>query len=114
MSNLTTYEQEQIKKETKAQIIERLERARAEENKYKWLCEISGNYKIIIYKNKKKVQELEFTWDDNPHGASFEEIKNLEKALLHSYQDYESLIESEIILFDDWDERENKYINFNK
>jgi len=114
MSNLTTYEQEQIKKETKAQVIERLERSRAEENKYKWLCEISGNYKIIIYKNKKKVQELEFTWDDNPHGASFEEIKNLEKALLHSYQDYESLIESEIILFDDWDERENKYINFNK
>jgi hypothetical protein len=109
MSNLTTYEQEQIKKETKAQVIERLERARAEENKYKWLCEISGRYKIIIYKNKKKVQELEFTWDDNPHGASFEEIKNLEKALLHSYQDYESLIESEIILFDDWDETENKY-----
>ena len=35
------------------------------------------------------------------------EIKNLEKALLHSYQDYESLIESEIILFDDWDERRN-------
>ena len=42
MSNLTTYEQEQIKKETKAQVIERLERARAEANKYKWLCEISG------------------------------------------------------------------------
>jgi hypothetical protein len=114
MSNLTTYEQEQIKKETKTQIIERLERARAEANKYKWLCEISGRYNIVIYKNKKKVQELKFTWKDNPHGASFEEIKDLEHSLMKSYQDYESLIESEIILFDDWDERENKYVNFNK
>ena len=43
-----------------------------------------------------------------------EEIKGLEHSLMKSYQDYESLIESEIILFDDWDERENKYINFNK
>ena len=56
---------------------------------------------------------MKFTWDDNPHGASFDEIKDLEHALMKSYQDYESLIESEIILFDDWDERINNN-NLNK
>ena len=66
---------------------------------------MSGEYKIIISKNKKQVQELNFTWEDNPHGCRYDEVKDLEHSLMAAYQDYDSLVESEIIIKNDWDER---------
>ena len=47
-------------------------------------------------------------WKDNPHGARFNEVKDLASTLMTAYQDYESLIETEIIIKDDWDELPNK------
>jgi len=94
-----------LNKKTKTQLIEKLEDAHVEYKKLGWQLDCSGDYQIKIWKNKKLVQDLKFTWDDNPHGASFKDVKDLEHSLMTAYQDYESLIESQIILNDDWDER---------
>ena len=104
MKHLSDYELENIKKETKAQLIERLEYKSAEIFKLKMNIECSGNYKITTYKNKKEVNVISFTWDDNPHGANWGEVKDLAFQLANSYQDYESNIETKIEISDDWDE----------
>ena len=61
-----------------------------------------------FFKNKKVVQVLKFTWEDNPHGSRWDEIQDLRHSLMNSYQDYDSLIESEVTFKDDWDERIKK------
>ena len=66
---------------------------------------MSGNYNIKIFKNKEEVVDLDFGWEDNPHGSKWDEVKDLEHSLMTAYQDYDSLIESEILIKNDWDER---------
>ena len=80
---------------TKAELITKLEESDKRERRTEWKLDMSGEYKIIISKNKKQVQELNFTWDDNPHGAKWDEVKNLEHSLMAAYQDYDSLVESQ-------------------
>jgi len=95
----------QLNKKTKAELITKLEEKHLEYRKLGWELETSGHYEIKIWKNKKQVQNLEFTWEDNPHGANFKEVKDLEHGLMTAYQDYESIVESQIIINNDWDER---------
>ena len=90
---------------TKAELITKLEESDKSQRRIQWKLDMSGEYKIIISKNKKQVQELNFTWDDNPNGANWDEVKDLEHSLMAAYQDYDSLVESQIIINNDWDER---------
>lgn len=94
-----------LEKCTKAELITKLEESDKSQRRIEWKLDMSGEYKIIISKNKKQVQELNFTWEDNPHGCRYDEVKDLEHSLMAAYQDYESLVESEIIIKNDWDER---------
>tara|TARA_B100000902_G_C27307505_1_gene916392 strand:- start:2313 stop:2645 length:333 start_codon:yes stop_codon:yes gene_type:complete len=94
-----------LEKCTKAELITKLEESDKREKSTQWKLECTGEYEIRIYKNKKAVQILTYTWDDNPHGARWDEIDDLRHALMNSYQDYDSLIESKVIFKDDWDER---------
>tara|TARA_R100001163_G_C5037644_1_gene176503 strand:- start:469 stop:801 length:333 start_codon:yes stop_codon:yes gene_type:complete len=95
-----------LEKCTKAELITKLEESDKRETNLQRKLDCSGEYSITIYKNKKVIQKLEYTWDDNPHGARWDDIETLRLALMDSYQDYESLIESEVTLKDDWDERD--------
>ena len=70
-----------LEKCTKAELITRLEDSDKEVRKERWKLDMSGEYQIRILKNKKEVQELNFTWDDNPHGARWDEVKDLEHSL---------------------------------
>ena len=90
---------------TKAELITKLEESDKNCRYTECKLDMPGEYKIIISKNKKQVQELNFTWDDNPNGANWDEVKDLEHSLMAAYQDYDSLVESEIIIKNDWDER---------
>jgi hypothetical protein len=94
-----------LEKCTKAELITRLENSDKEVRKERWKLDMSGEYQIRILKNKKEVQELNFTWDDNPHGARWDELKDLEHSLMNAYQDYESIVESIVLIKNDWDER---------
>ena len=94
-----------LEKCTKAELITKLEESDKSQRRIEWKLDMSGEYKIIISKNKKQVQELNFTWEDNPHGCRYDEVKDLEHSLMAAYQDYDSLVESEIIIKNDWDER---------
>ena len=93
-----------LNKKTKSELIIEIEEAHLRYRKLGWELDCSGHYQIKVWKNKKQVQDLEFTWEDNPHGANFKEIKDLEHSLMKSYQDYDSLLESQIIINNDWDE----------
>ncbi len=94
-----------LEKCTKAELITKLEDFDKSKRRTEWKLDMSGEYKITIYKNKKQVQELNFTWEDNPHGCRWDEVKDLEHSLMAAYQDYDSLVESEILIKNDWDER---------
>jgi len=94
-----------LEKCTKAELIEKLEESSKREKKQYWKLDMSGNYNIKIFKNKEEVVDLDFGWEDNPHGSKWDEVKDLEHSLMTAYQDYDSLIESEILIKNDWDER---------
>ena len=94
-----------LEKCTKAELITKLEDSDKSRRRIEWKLDMSGQYKMTIYKNKKKAQELNFSWEDNPHGCRWDEVKDLEHSLMSAYQDYESLVESEILIKNDWDER---------
>ena len=94
-----------LEKCTKAELITKLEDFDKSNRRTEWKLDMSGEYKITIFKNKKKAQELNFTWEDNPHGCRWDEVKDLEHSLMAAYQDYDSLVESEILIKNDWDER---------
>mgnify|MGYP003645447665 FL=1 len=93
-----------LSKMTKKELIAKLEDSQIEIKKTNYKLDVYGSYSINIFKNKKKVQSLDFTIDDLPNGARYDEITDLEHSLMSAYQDYESLIESEIIIKNDWDE----------
>jgi hypothetical protein len=94
-----------LEKCTKAELITKLEESDKREKRTQWKLDCSGEYEIRIYKDKKAVQVLTFDWEDNPHGSRWDEIQDLKHSLMTAYQDYDSLIESKIIIKDDWDER---------
>jgi hypothetical protein len=94
-----------LEKCTKAELITRLEDSDKQVRQERWKLDMPSEYQIIIYKNKKEVQSLEFTWDVCEHGARWDEVKDLEHSLMNAYQDYESIVESVIIIKNDWDER---------
>lgn len=94
-----------LEKCTKAELITKLEESNKREREVRWKLDCSGEYEIRIYKDKKAVQVLTFSWEDNPHGSRWDEIQDLRHSLMTAYQDYDSLVESKIIIKDDWDER---------
>lgn len=103
---LGAYEIEQIKKETTEEILERLN---SSEKKYKrlyWELDHYGKATILISKSGAILQTLNFDEDTNPNGLRIDELKNVANNLEHIYQDYESNIESTIILKNEWDERQ--------
>ena len=102
---LTEYEIQQVKKESTEEILNRLNE---KEKKYKrlyWDTQHYGKATILIYKNGAQIQSLNFDENHTAEGFMFNELKSLAQSLEHMYQDYESLIETKIILSDQWDER---------
>jgi hypothetical protein len=103
---LTQYEIDQVKKENIEEILDRLNN---KEQKYKrlfWETQHYGKVSILIYKNGAQIQSIHFDELHTGNGFMFNEIKGMAQSLEHIYQDYESLIETKIILSDTWDERD--------
>ena len=104
MKNLTEYQIKNYKKQTKKELIQSLDWMQGRLNKANLKDDISGCYIIEVYKNKIPVQTISMGWDENPNGARFSDIQQLANSLLRAYQDYDSLIETKIILLEEWDE----------
>jgi hypothetical protein len=104
MKNLTDYQIKNYKKQTKKELIQSLDWVQGRLNKANLKDDISGCYIIEVYKNKIPVQTISMGWNENPHGARFSEIQQLANCLMSAYQDYDSLIETKIILLEEWDE----------
>ena len=102
--NLNDYQIKNYSKQTKKELIQQLDWMQGSLNKANYKDDIGGCYIIEVYKNKIPVQTLKFDWDTNPHGAKFSEVKELASTLMRAYQDYDSLVETKVILLDDWDE----------
>ena len=102
--NLNDYQIKNYSKQTKKELIQQLDWMQGSLNKANYKDDIGGCYIIEVYKNKIPVQTLKFDWETNPHGAKFSEVKELADTLMRAYQDYSSLVETKIILLDDWDE----------
>lgn len=104
MKNLTDYQIKSYKKQTKKELIQSLDYMQGYLKESSFKDDIGGCYIIEVYKNKIPVQTISMGWDDNPHGAKFSEVQKLANCLMGAYQDYDSLIETKIILLDEWDE----------
>jgi hypothetical protein len=104
MKNLTDYQIKNYKKQTKKELIQSLDWMQRSLSEAQNKDSIGGQYTIEVYKNKIPVQTISMGWDENPHGAKFSEIQHLANSLMNAYQDYESLIETKIILLEEWDE----------
>ena len=102
--NLNDYQIMNYSRLTKKELMQQLDWMQGSLNKANYKDDIGGCYIIEVYKNKIPVQTLKFDWDTNPHGAKFSEVKELADTLMRAYQDYNSLIETRIILLEDWDE----------
>ena len=107
LRNLSEHYLKELKKLSKQELIQRIDWKEGTINRQNNVNEISGVYKINVYKNKSLVHSISMGWKDNPHGARFNDVKDLASSLMTAYQDYESLIETEIIIKDDWDELPN-------
>ena len=104
MKNLTEYQIKNYKKQTKKELIQSLDWMQRSLSEAQNKDSIGGQYTIEVYKNKIPVQTISLGWDENPHGAKFSEIQELTTSLMRVYQDYDSLIETKIILLEEWDE----------
>ena len=104
MKHINDHYLKELKKLSKQELIQRIDWKEGTIKRQNNVNQISGVYKINVYKNKSLVHSISMDWDDNPHGARFNEVKDLASSLITAYQDYESLIETEIIIKDDWDE----------
>ena len=102
--NLNKYQIKTYKKQTKKELLEQLDWMQGRLHKANLNDSIGGCYVIEVYKNKIPVQTLKFDWDINPDGAKFSDVRELSILLMKAYQDYNSLIETKIVLLDDWDE----------
>ena len=103
---LTEYEIEQVKKESIEEILDRLNN---KEQKYKrlfWDTQHWGPVNIIIHKNGKQVQNINFDEWDTSNGFQLNELKGMVQDYERIYQDYESKISSTLILKSEWDETE--------
>ena len=69
-----------------------------------WELDHYGKATILISKGGAIVQTINFDEETNPHGLRIDELKNVAQNLEQIYQDYESNIESTIILKSEWDE----------
>lgn len=103
---LGAYEIEQVKKETTEEILERLNNSEKRYKRLYWELDHYGTASILISKEGAIVQSLDFDRDANPHGIRIDELRETAQSLEKIYQDYESNIETTIILKSNWDERE--------
>ena len=104
LRNLSDHYLKELKKLSKQELIQRIDWKEGTIKRQNNVNQISCVYKINVYKNKTLAHSISMDWDDNPHGARFNEVKDLASSLITAYQDYESLIETEIIIKDDWNE----------
>jgi len=104
MKHINEHYLKELKKLSKQELIQRIDWKEGTIKRQNNVNQISGVYKINVYKNKTLAHSISMDWDDNPHGARFNEVKDLASSLITAYQDYESLIETEIIIKDDWNE----------
>ena len=104
MKHINEHYLKELKKLSKQELIQRIDWKEGTIKRQNNVNQISGVYKINVYKNKSLIHSISMDWDNNPHGAIFNEVKGLASSLMTAYQDYESLIETEIIIKDDWDE----------
>jgi len=101
---LTDYQLEQMNKETKSQLIDRLNEAEKRYRRLNWELDHYGKASILISKGGAIVQDLNFSEDTNPQGLRIDDLKETAQSLEKLYQDYESNIQSTIILKSEWDE----------
>lgn len=112
---LTEYEIQQIEHFENTQEI--LNRLNEKEKKYKrlyWDTQHYGKATILIYKNGAQIQSINFDENHTAEGFMFNELKSMAQSLEQMYQDYESIIETKIILSDQWDERRDEEIKTNE
>jgi len=104
---LTDYQIESINKETKEEILNRINGYEGNKRRNHWDQMHYGPINLITYKNGKEVNRLELNEDDTTDGFSFIYIKSISTDIQKLFQDYESHIETVLILKDVWDERED-------
>ena len=102
--NLNKYQIKTFEEQTKKDLLHQLDWMQGRLNKANLNDNIGGCYIIEVYKNKIPVQTLKFDWDTNPDGTKFSDVKELADTLMKAYQNHNSLVETKIIIFDDWDE----------
>ena len=102
--NLNKYQIKTFEEQTKKDLLHQLDWMQGRLNKANLNDDIGACYIIEVYKNKIPMQTLKFDWDDNPHGVKFSQVKELANTLMKAYQNHSSLVETKIILLDDWDE----------
>tara|TARA_R100000951_G_C2557568_1_gene154486 strand:+ start:186 stop:518 length:333 start_codon:yes stop_codon:yes gene_type:complete len=103
---LTEYQLKQMNKETKAQLIHRLNEAEKKYRRLNYELDHYGKASILISKNGAILQTINLSDDINPNGFRIDELKNIASNLQEIYQDYNSNIESTIILKNEWNERD--------
>jgi len=109
---LTDYQIESINKEKcskalKEKLLNRINVYERDKRRSHWDQMHCGPINLITYKNGKEVNRLELNEDDTPDGFSFIDIKSISNDISKLFQDYESHIETVLILKDIWDERED-------
>lgn len=104
---LTDYQIESINKETKEEILNRINGYEGNKRRNYWDQMHYGPINLITYKNGKEVNRLELNEEDTPEGFSFIDIKSISNDIQKLFQDYESHIETVLILKDIWDERQD-------
>jgi uncharacterized Ntn-hydrolase superfamily protein len=103
---LGAYEIEQVKKESTEEILERLNEAEKRYRRLNGELDHYGKATILIRKGGAIVQGLNFDEDTSPHGLRIDDLKETAQSLEKLYQDYESNIQSTIILKSEWNETE--------
>ena len=101
---LTDYQIESINKESKEKILNRINVYEGDKRRKHWEQMHYGPINLITYKNGKEVNRLELNEEDTPEGFSFIDIKSISVNISKLFQDYESHIETVLILKDVWDE----------
>ena len=102
---LTEYQIKAIKKETKEEILKRVDNLERDKRRAHWDQMHYGNVKITTFKNGDKVNTLDLNEEDTNNGFSFSDLKSISIDIQKLYQDYESNIKTVIVLTDVWDEQ---------
>lgn len=106
---LTEYQIKTIKKETTAQILERVNDLYKREQKNKFDNTIYGDIKITILKDGVQLQCINLNQEQNPQWAEyrFADIKDIVYQFQKIYQEGKNNVKAIIAITDEWDETED-------